>query len=216
MKKVTSVLCLLLLLSALLFGCGQEKADPQAQELCFPGLSWNMTPNQAIKALKLADGDYTESETKADGENYGIYAFGVEHYGIFGTDARLVAEFHDYDGNGTYHLTQVALSFSPQENMEAVEGEMIKIFGEGQPVYQRGRDWKSQTPCKEFLTDAQVEYLSGNIMLDDIPNDPLSQINLHMDSIVHYAYYEGERTNNAVYFYSEYSHITLENGYPVP
>ena len=216
MKKATSILCLLLLLSTLLFGCGQEKADPQAQELCFPGLSWNMTPEQAIKALKLSKGDYTESETKADGENYGIYAFGVEHYGIFGTDARLVAEFHDYDGNGTYHLTQVTLSFSPEEDMEAVEGELIKIFGEGQPVYQRGRDWKSQTPCKEFLTDAQVEYLSGNIMLDDIPNDPVSQINLHMDSIVNYAYYEGERTNNAVYFYSEYSHITLENGYPVP
>ena len=174
-----------------------------------------MTPEQAIKALKLADGDYTEHETKADGENYGIYAFGVEHYGIFGTDARLVAEFHDWDGNGTYHLTQVTLSFSPEENMEALEAEMAKIYGESRPVYQEGWDWNSQTLCKEFLTDAQVEYLSGNILSDDIPNDPVTQILLRTNAAYN-AFYDGQKTTNAVFFGSEYSHITLENGYAVP
>lgn len=215
MKKVTSILCVLLLLSAFLFGCGQSKGDPQAEELCFPGLNWNMTPEQAIKALKLSKGDYTETIIKNNGD-LDSYTISVEHYEIFGTDAAIGFQFHDYDGNGIYHLQRINMGFSANENMEAVEAEIMKVYGEGQPVYETGRDWESGTPCRQFLTEEQVEYLSCIFRLKNIPDDPVTQIQLRKNAIVDYSYYEGEKTNNCIYFVSEYSHITQEGGYPVP
>ena len=124
MKKIASILCILLLLSAILFGCGQGGSDPQAEELCFPGLHWNMTPKQAIKALRLSKNDYIDHETKATSEKGGTYAFGVEHYDFFGVDARIVAEFKDFNADGTYHLQKVTVGFSPEEDMEAIEAAL--------------------------------------------------------------------------------------------
>lgn len=214
MKKTLSLILVIMLLSAFLFGCGQGGSDPQAEELCYPGLHWNMTPKQAIRALKLSKGDYIEQETKATSEKGGTYAFGVEHYDFFGVDARIVAEFKDFNADGTYHLKEVTVSFSPGEDMEAIEASLTKHYGEPRPYYETGADWNSEALCKDFLTEAQVKYFSGFTTTADMPDTPITQIYLRTDAS--YVFYGGQKTNNAVFFASDYSFITLEKGYPVP
>lgn len=208
MKKLTSILCLLLLLAVVLSGCGQASSDTQAEELCFPGLNWNMTPDQVRTALKLSDGDYAEAS-----DEY-TYAMGVEHYEIFGTDARLVIEFSDFNQDGTHHLKKVTLGFSTDADMEAIEAELTTLYGESRPIYETGSDWYGETLCRDLMTESQVSYLSGITTLDDVPDSPASEILLRTNST--YAYYNGETTNNAVFFASNYSYITLEGGYAAP
>ena len=106
--------------------------------------------------------------------------------------------------DGFYYDFDAPFAFT-NEHMEAIEAALAKQYGEPRPYYQTGADWNSEALCKDFLTEAQVKYFSGFTTTADMPDTPITQINLRTDA--YFVLYGGEKTNNAVFFASDYSNF---------
>ena len=139
---VAVLVCVILLISCatnpkVTIPTGDEPAveDSQAALLEFPGLKWNMTPEEVKNALNLtSDQIVRENKQEADTRSampHEGYTIQVQNLSLLGADI-LNAKFSfvRYEGND-FGLCSVEIYYPEETDMQIVVDEMAEFYGEG-------------------------------------------------------------------------------------
>ena len=139
---VAVMVCVILLISCatnpkVTIPTGDEPAveDSQAALLEFPGLKWNMTPEEVKNALNLTNDQIVrenkqEADTRSAMPHEG-YTIQVQNLSLLGADI-LNAKFSfvRYEGND-FGLCSVEIYYPEETNMQNVVDDMAEFYGEG-------------------------------------------------------------------------------------
>lgn len=105
--------------------------------VCFPGLSWDMTREDVIAALNLAEGDYTTT---------GINVLTIPNaafFGISGAEATFYFEISYQVPNKQYMgLRWAAVTYPEDADMSVVKAELEALYGSPSEFY--GSGWLSE------------------------------------------------------------------------
>ena len=144
--------------------------------LCFPGLSWDMTPEDVIAALNLAEGDYTTDICWLTVHN-------AEFFGVPGAEAIFYFELSFQVPNKQYMgLRYVSLTHPDDADMSVVKAEVEALYGKPSEFYGSCR--LSETsglsregiiagyqetgfPLTRFMTDDHNAYWSSPVSWAD-------------------------------------------------
>lgn len=213
MKKLRPVICIVLILSALLSGCGRQtvKADPKT--LPFPGTEWGMTPEEVCAALQLPEGSYERHSSEREDGSPSLFLTDV-YLDVFGANARVGFSFSDNNADGRFSLVKIDVVYPQDTDMQAVLSAMKEAYGA--PAVQMGStraDWSSAVLCRDYMTDQDREFLSGqDASGEEAMQAPLTAIQL-MTYFPFQASYQGDASTNVVTFRSSYGFYVKEGGY---
>lgn len=137
MKLVQSVIRLLafsLILVPLLAlgGCGGPKEATvisQDNLLCYPGLQWNMTPEEVLAALGREERNCIVEEDQVPGENNGNrYIFSLTDLPLFGETVNAVFAFLN-SGENSQGLEYVYVLFPDKYDFDKVKNSLMDQLG---------------------------------------------------------------------------------------
>ena len=163
MKMKKRIAAWIILFIMIFVGCTAQPSDAPEDQLAFPGTKWNMTPEELIDSLDLAEDAYEISQE----DNF--YSIVVRNLPIFGTAADTGFEFlvsEDGQVGGLYHIQ---INFSEETDMEAVLAEMTKLYGEPEPADEEYseeynahvRHWSSALRQSDALTAEEYEAFAS-------------------------------------------------------
>lgn len=134
-QSVNRLLALSLVLTLLLVlgGCGgPEEAAGISQDdlLCYPGLQWNMTPEEVLAALGREERDCAVEEYRLPGEDNGNrYIFTLSDLTLFGETVDGVFAFLK-GGEHSWGLEYVYVLFPDSCDFDAVKASLTGQLGE--------------------------------------------------------------------------------------
>lgn len=181
MKK--KVLWMALLLCMVIFSACAEKKEKdtqQVQNLEFPGLTWDMTPDDVLKKFEMVKEDAVLYD-----ENDRTTSFGIQDLEVFGLKAeRVLFNFIDYSsfenmpaqGEGKRRLCQILVFYPQDADLKPVKENMDKAYGatvsEYYPFYQGLEDDATirMEPVKE---SESLKYWSSSTLVDVLAKDDL-------------------------------------------
>lgn len=156
----------ILLIAALilsLMGCASTKEAALEETLAFPGIRWDMNPQDVINALNLKEGQYTQQEEPYDAErenSTGSCFIGIQGYTVFGAGAEVSLRFTDY-GTGNQVLQTIYVIYPADTDMEKVKAAMTKAYGE--PTGSEGEhcvNWCSSETVYDFLSQEFPDWVA--------------------------------------------------------
>lgn len=191
MKKATSVLCLLLLLSAFLFGCNADTPESTAPVttdiITFQGIPWNITPEE-LESNYLNGKKLTE-ETP-DRKHWDRQLYSAKNIRVYGEKATVIFEFQSYT-EGANGLYIIYVLFPEGTDAQAIREKLTADYGEPL-LYEKGYEpipdindhavwWEGTTPVDEFalrafptMTEVPATYAGRSCTrlqwVDDINN----------------------------------------------
>lgn len=155
-----------LLIAALimsLMGCASTKEAALEETLAFPGIRWDMVPQDVVKALGLKEGQYSRQEEPYDAErenSTGSCIIGVQSYSVFGAEAGISLRFTDC-GTGKQVLQTIYVIYPADTDMEEVKSAMTKAYGE--PTGSEGEhsvNWSSGETVYSFLSQEFPDWVA--------------------------------------------------------
>lgn len=212
MKRLCSAVSVILMISAFLFGCGRQTAEADPQTLPFPGTAWGTTPEEVCAALGLEEGSYERQSATDPDVTPSLFLTDV-YMDVFGTNACVGFTFRDYNGDGRFSLAEVYVVYPQEADMQAVLSEMEQVYGA--PTYRIGNtraEWSSATLCRDYMSDQDREFLSGQASGEEAMEMPLTTIQL-MTYFPFQANYKTDRSANVVVFRSRCAYYGTEGGY---
>ena len=153
-----------------LWGCAGEKtAVSQDALLCYPGLEWNMTPEEVLNALSREESDCVPEEGIIERNSEKYETFSLPGLKLFGKETQTVFSFVG-EAAGRFGLEAVYVLFPEDTNFEAVRDSLTDQLGKPSlPLApsEHALAWDSETPLKSY-----VEAVYGGVNnpgIDEIP-----------------------------------------------
>lgn len=170
-RNVCTILAVLLLVSALLTGCGDAKGGKSAgsELLEFPATHWMDSPDAVKAALSIRDED-TETGEDTEHRNYTIL-WQPSDYKLFGEAVGTIA-FRFYDGTETgYKLSSVAVYYPEGTQMDTVRKAIGDYYGiaEADKVPSTTMDIFTNTISTSYSygkQDTAAAWISGKTYAD--------------------------------------------------
>lgn len=224
MKNAHSRLFLLLLCLLLLVGCTAapapttEPPESASRVLNFPGLTWGMTPEEAIRALELTDAQQTNRDSLVL-HNIRMTVFGAENADVY-------LYFGDRNGDGTHTLHQVMAILPYSTDMDAMARQIEAHYGiapeltekeqtdhAGNPMTAKRWQWQSEAVHQDIASAYDIETI---LALDEhyhsMLTDPVTYIILDNDDIRDHTL-DGMHTKNVLTMTSRIPFYQFEGGY---
>lgn len=129
-RFLTFFLALALLLS--LAGCGTTKAKTVISQdtlLCYPGLRWNMTPEEVLAALGRTESDAVPEERLPEEDNGDRYIFSLTGLELFGQTVNAVFAFLNKNEEQC-GLEYVYVLFPNSADFDAVRDSLTEQLGD--------------------------------------------------------------------------------------
>lgn len=129
----------LLLGMLLLSACSKTEEKEQAENLEFPQLTWDMTPEDVLKVFQT-----TKEDALLYDENNVTTSFGIADLDIFGQKAeRVFFNFIDFSsfeqmpkqGEGTQLLCRIRAYYPQDTDLQPVKEKMEQVYGAMVPEY---------------------------------------------------------------------------------
>ncbi len=218
--------CLFLLLLCLLFlvGCTAnpapttEPTEPASRFMDFPGLTWGMTPDEAIRALELTDAQQANSDSLVL-HNIRMTVFGAENADVY-------LYFGDRNGDGIHTLHQVMVILPHNTDMDALAQQIEAHYGiapeltaqeqldyAGSPMTAKLWKWQSEAVHQDIASAYDIEtILALDEQYQSILTDPVTNIILDNDDIRDHTL-DGMHTKNVLTMTSKISFYQFEGGY---
>lgn len=224
MKNRNRCLFLLLLCLLLLVGCTTapapttEPTEPASRFMDFPGLTWGMTPDEAIRALDLTDVKQTDSDFLVL-HNIRMTVFGAENADVY-------LYFGDRNGDGTHTLHQVMAVLPYNTDMEAVAGQIEAHYGiapeltaqeqldyADNPMTAKRWQWQSDALQQDIASAYDIETIRALEEHDQsVLTNPVTTVTLDNDDIRDHTL-DGMHTKNVLTMTSKISFYQFEGGY---
>lgn len=213
MRRYLPFLCCILLLAGLA-GCGAKtQTETPASVLALPGTFWGMTPEDLTTALSLAEDTSVEERPQAGSGEY--WTIRECYQEVFGREACLAFQFSDENGDGTYGLFRVTLTYPQDADMAAVASAMEKEFGAPDETSGTARkSWNSRLLCRDIMSEEDAAYFRENSAAggEEALNAPVVQLRLYTDWQFG-GEFRGAQSTNVVFLESAYSYYTQEGGH---
>lgn len=169
---LTFFLALALLLS--LAGCGTAKAKTVISQdtlLCYPGLRWNMTPEEVLAALGRRESDTVPEACLADFDSTKHRDFSLTGLELFGQTVSAVFSFVA-EGEGQWGLEYVYVLFPENGDFAGVKNSLAEQLGDPVMPPNQSQDghalqWDSTQTLEPYL-DAAFPART-NTSADEIP-----------------------------------------------
>ena len=164
MKKFVSILCLLLLLSAFLFGCGGDTPESTApittDIITFQGIPWNITPEE-LESTYLNGKKLTEEEPYM--QHWARQLYSAKNIRVYGEKTTVIFEFLSYE-EGANGLNNIYVLFPEGTDAQAIREKLTADYGEPL-LYEKDYGpipdindhavwWEGTTPVDEFALRA--------------------------------------------------------------
>ena len=180
-----SVLAVILCLAASLFILA-EPVRSRPDQLEYPGLEWNMSPEEVMDALDITEEMITKENVTPPSEtsDYYRYSFMLQGLECFGAEAKTVIfYFTDHSGSGDQLGLYAMDIYYPDgmetgganTDMEAVRAKLTEVYGADSPEYTykheyTGNDqtvtaetpkwqWIPETRAGEYLTEEEIQQI---------------------------------------------------------
>ena len=225
MKNGSHRLIITLVLSLLLLvGCNAaptpttEPTEPASRFMDFPGLTWGMTPDEAIRALELTDAQQANSDSLVL-HNIRMTVFGAENADVY-------LYFGDRNGDGIHTLHQVLAVLPYSTDIDAMARQIEAHYGiapeltekeqtdyAGNPMTAKLWKWQSEAVHQDIASAYDIEtILALDEQYHSMLTDPVTYIILNNDDIRDHTL-DGMHTKNVLTMTSKISFYQFEGGY---
>ncbi len=173
-------LCIVLLLCMFfLCACGKPKEKDEAADLEFPGVTWDMTPDDVLEAFQTAKEDALLYE-----ENNATTSFGIADIELFGLKAERVffnfIDFSSFDqmpqqGKGKYQLCRIQAYYPQDADLKPVKEKAEQAYGATVSEYYPFNGWMDPENEKTMKLEPWKETESVQYWGSSILGDVLSE-----------------------------------------
>lgn len=121
MKRLISIIMVMLTL-CLLAGCGAEAQPPEL--ITFPGVSWNVTPEEFLETMKMTEDDWTLEAEMPD-----KVVYKAENIKVFGDKGTVYFDFRCFNTEGYYGFYAAYVIYPESVDLNAVKARMVAEYG---------------------------------------------------------------------------------------
>ena len=161
-KKITSVL-IAAILTLLLAACGEKEVPVDPGVITYPGLTWNMTQEDVVKALDIDEKGILPNGKKSSPQQQ---VFCVENWEFLGEKGTALFEFYNFGTDRAedyFGLRRVVVFYPESADIDSLEKELNAMLGEGKPVRDgKWLIWESEKMCAEYMEEALAEMKVWN------------------------------------------------------
>ena len=142
----------------LLASCGKKEVKLDEGVIHYPGLAWNMTQEEVMKAL-----DINARDIMPNGNTPGPMrqVFCVENWKFLGQKGTILFEFLNSDVDCSeehFGLRRVVIFYPEHTDVAALEKEMAAMLGEGRPVSDgKWLRWDSEKMYADYMEKGMAE-----------------------------------------------------------
>lgn len=133
-KKTAIFLFTIVVLVVCLSSCDKGLTVNEKALLEYPGLEWNMTPEEVQKALNISDNQIKSDKTKEANQTAAPYEMRtviVQDISLFGTEVlNVIFGYLRYENND-FGLCSIEIYYPEETDMQLVVDNMTGYYGEG-------------------------------------------------------------------------------------
>lgn len=184
MRKMIGLMLSAVMVGLLLASCGKQEVSVDPELICYPGLAWNMTQEEVIKALDIDEKDILPNGTESSPQQQ---VFCVEDWKYLGQKGTILFEFwnecEDYFG-----LRRVVVFYPESANADSLTKELTAMLGAGTPVSDGAwLRWDSEKMYSDYMEEGLAELKekrpeSYDMRLKSSEGVPASYVTLHFNA----------------------------------
>lgn len=215
LRKRIALAMISLLLVLLLVSCGEKEVPADPGVISYPGLAWNMTREEVIRAL-----DIDEKDILPNGKQNNSFqqAFCVDNWEFMGETGTILFEFCNFTTDRAedyFGLRRVVVFYPESADASKLEKKMTSMLGEGEPI--RDGKWIFWSGEKKYTDYMEVGFAELKEKYPDkyeeklkiFEGNPATHATLHFNAedgiYMNLAPYEGwDGTGITISFYSDH------------
>lgn len=133
-KKISTLLAVIVVFVICLSSCAINTARISRELLEFPGIEWNMTPEEVQKALNISDNQIKSDKIKEANQvtaPHELRTVIVRDISLFGTEVlNVIFGYLRYENND-FGLCSIEIYYPEETDMQLVVDNMTDYYGEG-------------------------------------------------------------------------------------